>query len=134
MINPREQVLRPFIEQADFLRDRVHSGIEQNRKGWFTLTVKDADGNPLPGAAISLTQKTHEFRFGANCFMLDEMETPEKNAEYKRLFADCFNLATLPFYWDDLEPEHMDEIAAVFYKNHDYHRMYLGEIVTVLTK
>ena len=105
MINPREQVLRPFIEQADFLRDRVHSGIEQNRKGWFTLTVKDADGNPLPGAAISLTQKTHEFRFGANCFMLDEMETPEKNAEYKRLFADCFNLATLPFYWDDLEPE-----------------------------
>ena len=37
-------------------------------------------------------------------------------------------------YWDDLEPEHMDEIAAAFYKNHDYHRMYLGEIVTVLTK
>ena len=104
MSSRRELVLKPFIEQADYMNDRVKNGIEQHRKGWFTLKVADGEGKPVPGARITLTQKTHEFRFGANLFMLDEMESDEKNAEYKCLFADCFNLATLPFYWRDLEP------------------------------
>ncbi len=105
MENRGEKVLKPFIEQADYMNDRVKSGIEQNRKGWFTLKVTDAEGKAVPGARIELKQKNHEFRVGANLFLLDEMESAEKNAEYKRLFADCFNLATLPFYWKDLEPE-----------------------------
>ena len=105
MENRREQVLKPFVDQADYMNDRVKSGIEQNRKGWFTLKVRDGEGKPVPGARIELKQKNHEFRVGANLFLLDEMETEEKNAEYRRLFADCFNLATLPFYWKDLEPE-----------------------------
>ncbi len=104
MDSRREQVLKPFVEQADYMKDRVENGIERNRKGWGTIRVTDGEGKPVPGAKITLTQKTHEFRVGANLFMLDEMETDEKNAEYKRLFADCFNLATVPFYWKDLEP------------------------------
>ena len=104
MENRRQQVLKPFIDQAGYMNDRVKDGIEQYRKGWFTLKVTDAEGKPVPGAKITLTQKTHEFRVGANLFLLEEMETDEKNAEYKRLFADCFNLATVPFYWRDLEP------------------------------
>lgn len=37
--------------------------------------------------------------------MLDELETEEKNELYKKYFADVFNMATLPFYWDATEPE-----------------------------
>ena len=37
--------------------------------------------------------------------MLDELETEEKNEKYKKYFAETFNMATLPFYWRDLEPE-----------------------------
>ena len=37
--------------------------------------------------------------------MLGELETEEKNKMYKEYFKDLFNMATLPFYWDTLEPE-----------------------------
>jgi GH35 family endo-1,4-beta-xylanase len=37
--------------------------------------------------------------------MLDELESEEKNEKYKKYFSDIFNMATLPFYWDALEPE-----------------------------
>ena len=37
--------------------------------------------------------------------MLDEFETEEKNQLYRRYFKDVCNIATLPFYWKDLEPE-----------------------------
>lgn len=82
----------------------VERGIEQNRKGRFKAVVRDKNGNPVKNAALRLKQKTHEFRFGANIFMLDELPTDEKNAIYKEKFAALFNLATLPFYWDALEP------------------------------
>ena len=45
--NPRKQVLKPFIDQADYMNDRVKNGIEQHRKGWFTLKVTDAEGKPV---------------------------------------------------------------------------------------
>lgn len=37
--------------------------------------------------------------------MIDEFESAEKNELYRKYFADAFNMATLPFYWDALEPE-----------------------------
>ena len=38
------------------------------------------------------------------------------------------------FYWNDLDPAHMDGTALQHYKNHDYHRMYIAEITKVLVK
>lgn len=105
MTNRREEVLRPFVEQADYMNERVSTGIEMNRKGWAELSFVDGDGQPVKGVTVEVRQTTHDFRTGANLFMLDELEIDEKNAEYKRLFADAFNMATLPFYWRDLEPE-----------------------------
>ena len=67
--------------------------------------MTDARGTPIPGAKVIIKQKDHAFRFGANLFMLEELETPEKNEAYKTCFADVFNMATLPFYWDANEPE-----------------------------
>ena len=104
-MSDRRKVLELFEEQNDTWRKRAAEGIERYRKGDGVVTVVDEAGNPVSNAKIKLTQKTHEFRFGANLFMLDELETDEKNEKYKKYFSDVFNMATLPFYWDALEPE-----------------------------
>ena len=104
-MNDRRKVLDLFDDQESFWKQRAAEGIERYRKGDGRLTFVDKEGKPVSNAKIKLTQKSHEFRFGANLFMLDELETPEKNEAYKHYFADVFNMATLPFYWDTLEPE-----------------------------
>ena len=96
MASDRRKVLRFFEEQTEFMNDRITSGIELYRKGWFTLKVKK-DGKLVPSAKIEIRQKNHEFKYGSNLFALCEMG--DKLEEFKRLYADCFNLATLPFYW-----------------------------------
>ena len=98
-------VLECFENQQDFLKTTVKENIEKYRKGNCVLVVKDANGQSVKDAIIRVKQKSHAFRFGANLFMLDELETPEKNEKYKKSFVDVFNMATLPFYWDSLEPE-----------------------------
>ena len=116
----RQRVLEQFELQKDFMESTVQNNIENNRKGYGTITVKDSEGNIIPDAKISLNQKSHEFKFGANLFMLDELETKEKNDTYKKLFADTFNMATLPFYWNSTEPEkgHLryDKNSTKFYR------------------
>lgn len=104
----RRKILDLFEEQKDFVEKNVSVGIETYRKGNGKIKVVDKNGTPMVNAKIRLTQKSHEFRFGANIFMLDELETEEKNEKYKKYFADLFNMATLPFYWNTLEPERLN--------------------------
>ena len=99
------RVLELFDQQADFYEETVSAGIEKNRKGDLTVRVVDKSGKPVAGATLKATQISHEFRFGANLFMLDELESDEKNEKYRQHFADVFNIATIPFYWNTLEPE-----------------------------
>ncbi len=102
-MSDRRKVLDLFEEQKDFVNEKVSEGIEKYRKGDGRLKIVDQNGAPIVNAKIKLIQKSHEFRFGANLFMLDELETEEKNEKYKAYFSDVFNMATLPFYWDALE-------------------------------
>lgn len=104
-MSERRRILELFEQQKDYLEEKINSGIENNRKGTFNLKIVQKNGEPIPGAKVFVNQKSHEFRFGANIFMLDGFETEEKNKQYKAAFADVFNMATLPFYWDTLEPE-----------------------------
>ncbi len=104
-MNERRKILEHFEVKSDYFEKRVSHGIETYRKGDAHISVKDKNGNAVNGAHIKAVQKSHEFRFGANLFMLDELETPEKNEIYKKNFVDLFNMATLPFYWNTLEPE-----------------------------
>ena len=104
-MNREEYLLKPFVDNADLMKDRVAAGIEANRKGRVHFRVVDKEGKPVPGVRIQYNQRTHDFHYGANLFMLDEFETGEKNAAYREVFKDHFNFATLPFYWDTLEPE-----------------------------
>lgn len=105
MSDRRSKILKPFEDNKAYMQDRVQSGIEANRKGLATLSFVDAEGQPVSNVHVEVRQKTHDFKFGANIFMLDELEIEEKNAEYKKRFRELFNLATIPFYWSDLEPE-----------------------------
>ncbi len=105
MSGSRLAALRPFEEKKDYLDMRVKNGIEQHRKGFHTLHVVDAQGQPIPGARISLKQKSHDFFFGANLFMLGQLADEQRQRDYERAFCHLFNMATLPFYWNGLEPE-----------------------------
>ncbi len=104
-MSSRRDVLKPFEAKKDFMNDRIASGIEANRKGFAFLDLVDEKGGPVREAEVKITQKTHDFKYGANLFMLDEIPDKAKNEKYKKYFAETFNIATLPFYWDTLEPE-----------------------------
>ena len=102
----RDAVLKRFWLRAADTDARVKAGIEANRKGPMLFTFKDASGKILENVHVKVTQKTHDFKYGADIFMLDEIgDSKEKNEAYKEHFAAAFNLATVPFYWKDLEPE-----------------------------
>lgn len=100
-----ETVMAPFETARDWTDERIAQGIEKYRKADAKVTVVDREGRPVSGVNVRYQLKKHAFWHGANCFMLDELETPEKNEKYKELFAKVFNQATLPFYWNDLEPQ-----------------------------
>ncbi len=99
----RRRILDLFDEQEPVWKRRVSDGIERFRKGDAEIALSSG-GAPVPGASVNVEQISHEFRFGANLFMLDEFENEEKNEKYRKAFAGLFNTATLPFYWDSLEP------------------------------
>ncbi len=100
-----DDCMAKFNAMSDSLKKRIDDGIEENRKGQIKVVVKDQHGNPISAVKVNAVQKTHEFLYGANLFMLDELESEEKNRTYREQFPKVFNQATLPFYWKDLEPE-----------------------------
>ena len=76
-MSERRKVLELFEQQKDYLDEKIKSGIENNRKGRFNLKIVREHGEPVPGAQVFVNQKSHEFRFGANIFMIDEFENEE---------------------------------------------------------
>ena len=58
-MNERRMVLELFEEQKEFMEEKISSGIEQYRKGYANLVVKDSEGNPVPGEKNKLNQKSH---------------------------------------------------------------------------
>ena len=99
---PRK-VLENIYAEKEYMDKRVSEGIEKNRKGDIKIRIT-GNGKPLSGTKIKVTQTTHDFHYGANIFMLDQFENEEKNKLYRKYFGESFNIATLPFYWNDLEP------------------------------
>ena len=98
-------LLKKFRAQEDVIEERLHHTIENDRKTKAVVQIVDGAGKPVSGAKVRVTLRDHDFKYGANLFMLDEFECEEKNAIYRGTFHNVFNLATLPFYWSDLEPE-----------------------------
>lgn len=102
-MNNRKQVLEYFEKSKDFFERTVYPNIEKHRKGDIKISVTDKNGNRIQSGKIKIRQLSHEFKFGANIFMLDELESEAKNQAYKESFKKLFNMATLPFYWNSVE-------------------------------
>ena len=86
----RRECYDEIFKKFDEHKEEITQGIEKNRKGKCRLTVVDKSGAPIQNAKISVNQTSHEFRFGANLFMLDELESDEKNQLYKDYFKNIF--------------------------------------------
>ena len=86
------------------ITQRIEAGIEAHRKGDGTITVLDAAGKPLSGVRLEIEQTGHEFLFGCNAFVLGQLKTAEENRRYEQAFLRLFNFATVPFYWEGIEP------------------------------
>ena len=95
----RMEVFREYLyRNREEIESRIEGDIERYRKGDFTFTAE-------PYATVKVEQLDHEFFHGCNMLQLDQFETEEKNRRYRQRFKEGFNLATIPFYWDALEPE-----------------------------
>ena len=101
----RETVFKSYNEQRETFEQKTKSGIELNRKTYARLSFVDKEKKPLKNVKFSASLADHEYKFGCNLFMLDEFETQEKNEKFRKIFADTFNYAVVPFYWNTLEPE-----------------------------
>lgn len=100
----REKWFAKYYENKEAIDKRIAEGIEKNRKGHCQIRLTDDSGRGLAGKKIRVNQIYHDFKYGANIFMLDELEDWELNERYKSAFKKAFNLATVPFYWKELEP------------------------------
>ena len=100
-----EKILKQFRRNEDIINERLNHTIENDRKAKAVFQIVDKNGTPVKGAKVKVKLKNHDFKHGANIFMLDEFECEEKNTIYRDTFDKVFNLATVPFYWSDLEPE-----------------------------
>ena len=89
----------PEVEQ------RIEAGIKLNRMGFAKFSFKDENGKPIKNVEVSFEQTKHEFLFGCNLFMINGFKTAEENKRYEDLFKSVFNMAVVPFFWADMEPE-----------------------------
>jgi GH35 family endo-1,4-beta-xylanase len=85
--------------------EEAKARIEEIRTADVTLTVLDAAGKPLAGAAVNVKQTRHKFLFGCNAFLIDTNDKSPDQLAYEKAYAELLNYATLPFYWGFYEPE-----------------------------
>ncbi len=81
----------------------VEARIQQYRMGNLAIQVRDAAGQPVPGATVAVQQTRHAFLFGANIFVLQPDSADALQGLYQERFTNLLNYATLPFYWGSYE-------------------------------
>ena len=86
-MNRKELITAPFEKEKEYMEYRIKTGIEENRKDFLTIEVRGKNGNVLPGVQVELEQKSHQFMFGANLFLLDE--NGNDWYECQKLFSEC---------------------------------------------
>ena len=78
---------------------RIDRDIEANRKADAAVRVGRGAGE------VRVEQISHDFLFGGNTFLFDDLGSERNNAVYRNTFGTLFNAATVAFYWKYLEPE-----------------------------
>ena len=62
------------------------------------------NGAPVAGASVAIAMQQHEFLFGCNVGGWEGNATAVQDLEFRRLFAELFNFATLSVFWGAMEP------------------------------
>jgi GH35 family endo-1,4-beta-xylanase len=83
----------------DRLLSEARERIPAVRRG--TIELDFGAGNASKD--VTVTQRSHAFRFGCNAFQYGLFNTSALNQEYEDLFSAIFNYATVPFYWTTYE-------------------------------
>ncbi len=108
--HPRYPLLERFDRYSQYITPAINRGIAEHRRGVFSLSFTDREGNAVTPDTVSVRQISHEFGFGCSLFLLDQFRTPEnepdteKNRAYREAFAKLFSVGVAPIYWDALEP------------------------------
>jgi endo-1,4-beta-xylanase len=92
--------VNPLIDAA--------AGGPDHRRGSTVVTVTDPGGAPLADTEVVVEQVRHAFGFGNIGFDLVPLANGRGEPGDDELAArlvELFNVATLPFYWRDFEPE-----------------------------
>ncbi len=72
-MSERRKIFELFETNKEMIDEKVSSGIEKYRKGDCSVRIVDENGAPVTGASVKIKQKSHEFRFGANIFLLSDI-------------------------------------------------------------
>ncbi|MBQ8649137.1 MAG: hypothetical protein IJ470_03615 [Clostridia bacterium] len=72
--------MQKYEENKELVDARIAEGIETYRKGDCCVQIKDKQGNPIACKKIKVTQVSHDFKYGANLFLLDEFKNDKANA------------------------------------------------------
>ncbi|MDD4059425.1 MAG: endo-1,4-beta-xylanase [Kiritimatiellae bacterium] len=109
-------------------REEAERRIDRFRKGELTLAVVDADGRPVPGAKVRVSQRRHVFRFGVavrvDAFSgTDRRMTEADVARYREISTNFYNSIVIEnaLKWEFFESARTTGWAAVkacldFYK------------------
>ncbi len=105
IMNTQESAMRAMLNEGrDYYAERADRDIEKNRKGNFSITVKE-NGKPIENAEITYKMKKIDFEFGCNIFMLDQYPDKARQDQYLSQWKRLFNTAVVPLYWGGTEPE-----------------------------
>jgi GH35 family endo-1,4-beta-xylanase len=95
----------PDNGSGEEILSQAQERIAKHRQGNGVITVRDANGKPIPGVKVKVEQLRHDFLFGSNFFMFGRYKESELEETYRRRFAALLNYATLGFYWGAYEPQ-----------------------------
>ena len=71
MFTEEAQKYLGFLLNRDSETDfKIKHGTEMYRKGFGHFILRDHDGKEIPAATIKLKQKSHEYKFGCNAFLI----------------------------------------------------------------
>jgi GH35 family endo-1,4-beta-xylanase len=88
--------------ESQFL-ERASQNIEKYRKGEVIIQFKKESGEVIRNTKVRISQKTHDFLFGAIIFDLIRSENSYRPELFKQRFKELFNFAVFPFYWPSYE-------------------------------
>ncbi|NOY80068.1 MAG: hypothetical protein GXP31_03585 [Kiritimatiellaeota bacterium] len=99
---------------SDAWRAAAQERIERIRKGELVVRVMDAAGRPAPGAAVTVRQRRHFFRFGTcvPAARLVDRDNPD-NVRFQREVERLYNTVTFEndLKWRMMSPQRLATVA-----------------------